>query len=95
MLCAISAFVMVGGDIAYSSRHWAGWVAFGAALLTGAAAFLIFARPVAAGIIILVLTLIGVLSMNLFYINTLYLLAVPFWFVCCILCVSDVGKSRL
>jgi hypothetical protein len=94
MLCAISAFVMVGGDTAYSSRHWAGWVAFGAALLTGAAAFLIFARPVAACIAILVLTLIGVLSINLFYINTIYLLAIPFWFVSCILSVSSAGKSH-
>lgn len=79
VVSAISAFVAVGGDAAYSARLWAGWAALVLAVLAGAAAPLMSTRPVAAGLIMLVSGFAGFVCINLFYINTFYGLALPLW----------------
>lgn len=77
----IAAFVAVGGDPAYSSRLWAGWIALILAVIAGLAALLISARPVIASTVMLAGGIVGFVCINLFYINTFYFLAIPFWIV--------------
>lgn len=76
---AISAFSAVGSDPAYGSRLWAGWGALILAALAAVVALFISSRPVAAAIAMLVIGLLGFLSINLFYINTFYIVAVLLW----------------
>ena len=81
IVSAISALVIVGADPAYSTRLWAGWLALILAALAGIAAILITRRPIAAGLTMLISGVIGFLSINLFYINSLYGLAILPWLI--------------
>lgn len=77
----ISGFLTIGGDAAYQGR-----VAFGAAALAlgafaGIAGFLLSARPALAGIVIIVAGILGYLATLPWYINTLYIAALPFWII--------------
>ncbi len=78
---AISAFVMVGADPAYSARLWLGWLALLLAVVSGGAALLIYTRPVAASLTMLIAGCAGFVCINFFYINTFYGLAVPLWII--------------
>lgn len=78
---AISAFVMVGADPAYSARLWVGWLALLLSIMAGGAALLIHTRPVAASLTMLIAGFAGFVCINFFYINTLYGLAVPLWMI--------------
>jgi len=78
---AISAFVAVGADPAYSVRLWAGWLALLMAVLASVAALFMTTRPAAAGLTMLIGGFAGFVCINLFYINTFYGLAVPLWIV--------------
>ena len=78
---AISAFVMVGADPAYSARLWVGWLALLLAVVAGGAALLIHTRPVAASLTMLIAGCAGFVCINFFYINTFYGLAVPLWII--------------
>ncbi|HKV57221.1 MAG TPA: hypothetical protein VJO32_03035 [Ktedonobacteraceae bacterium] len=82
---AITAFAIAGGDPAYSSRLWADWLALILAAFAGILALFMIARPVPAGLIMLISGITGFISINLFYINTLYGLAVPLWFIAAII----------
>ncbi len=81
LVSAISAFVAVGADPAYSVRLWAGWLALLLAVLAGVAALFMTTRPAAAGLTMLIGGFAGFVCINLFYINTFYGLAVPLWIV--------------
>ena len=78
---AISAFVMVGADPAYSVRLWLGWLALLLAVVAGGAALSIHTRPVAASLAMLIAGFAGFVCINIFYINTFYGLAVPLWII--------------
>lgn len=81
VVSAISAFVAVGADPAYGARIWAGWLALLLAALAGVAAIFIARRPFAAGLTMLISGVLGFLSINLFYINTFYGLALLPWLI--------------
>lgn len=81
LISALSAFAAVGGDAAYSTRLWAAWAGLILAVLAGAAALFITTRPIAASIIMLISGIAGFVCMNLFYINTWYVLAIPLWII--------------
>jgi hypothetical protein len=87
LVSAISALVIVGADPAYSGRLWAGWLALILALLAGIAAIFISRRPIAAGLTILISGVLGFLSINLFYINSFYGLAILPWLIGAVLAV--------
>ncbi len=76
----ISGFLTIGSDPAYQGR-----IAFGAAALilgafAGIAGFLRM-RPAMAGIVIIVAGILGYLATLPWYINTLYIAALPLWIV--------------
>jgi hypothetical protein len=81
LVSAITAFVAVGGEAAYSARLWAGWAALLLALAATAAAVLISNRPTLASLAMLISGILGFVCINLFYINTFYVVAVPLWIV--------------
>lgn len=81
LVSAITAFVAVGGEAAYSARLWAGWAALLLALVATVAALLISNRPTVASLTMLISGIIGFVCINLFYINTFYVVAVPLWIV--------------
>jgi hypothetical protein len=87
LVSAISAFVAVGADPAYSARIWAGWLALVLAALAGVAAIFITRRPFAAILTMLISGVLGFLSINLFYINTFYVLAIVPWLIAAALAV--------
>lgn len=81
LVSAITAFVAVGGEAAYSARLWAGWAALLLALVATVAALLISNRPTVASLTMLISGILGFVCINLFYINTFYVVAVPLWIV--------------
>lgn len=76
---ALSAFRAVGSDPAYSYRLWAVWAALLLPVLAAIATLFLRTRPIVASILILVFGIAGAVCINLFYINTFYVLAIPFW----------------
>jgi peptidoglycan/LPS O-acetylase OafA/YrhL len=76
---AVQAFLAVGADPAYSGRRPMGALALLFALLAGAGG-LATRWPAWLRVIVMVgSALLGVVAINLFDINTFYVLAVPFW----------------
>ncbi|HEV2656546.1 MAG TPA: hypothetical protein VGT82_16385 [Ktedonobacteraceae bacterium] len=90
----ISALLTVGSDPLYQSRLWVGWLTLALSALAGSAAILIVRRPVAASIVMSLSGLLGFLCINLYYINTWYILALPIWLVALILAVSSQIPNR-
>jgi hypothetical protein len=89
VLSAISALSAVGADPAYDTRLWAGWASLVLAILAGVAAVVITTRPRTASLTMLISGLVGFVSINLFFINTFYMLAIQLWFLSTILaCIS-------
>ncbi len=86
---SISALLTVGGNPQYQSRLWTGWLTLVLSVLAAIAAILIVRRPVAASIVMALSGLAGFLCINLYYINTWYVLALPVWLVALILAVSS------
>lgn len=82
---AIFALVQVGNDPLYHPRLWAGVAALIFAVLAGSAALLIPRRPGLASIFILLSGVIGFLCINLFFINTWYILALLCWIAAALL----------
>jgi hypothetical protein len=76
---ATAAFLAVGGDPAYQSRLAFGSAALILAALAGAAGLLAATRPSLSALGILLGGFLGAVAINLYYINTFYLLAVPLW----------------
>ena len=69
---AAMALAAVGGDPAYSSRVGFGWAAFVFAGLTVAAGLLVRTRPLVATGLLALGSLLGALTINLFYILVLH-----------------------
>jgi len=93
-LSAISALSAVGADPAYSARLWAGWASLVLVILAGIAAILITTRPRAASLTMLISGIIGFVCINLFFIDTYYLLAIQLWFLSTILaCISSATSA--
>lgn len=89
VLSAISALSSVGADLAYSARLWAGWASLILAILAGIAAILITIHPRAASLTMLISGMLGFVCINLYYIDTLYMVAIRLWFLGTILaCIS-------
>jgi drug/metabolite transporter (DMT)-like permease len=91
---AVQALVVVGRDPAYQSRLSAGLAALLAALLAAAAALLFGRRPGRTGLLILLSGIVGVVAISLFYINTFYVLAAPFWLASAMLSLADWAFNR-
>jgi hypothetical protein len=85
LVSAINAFVAVGGDPAYGGRLWAGWLALLPAAVAGGAALFLSSRPAVVSLTMLIAGVAGFACINLFYINTLYGLAVPLWIAATVL----------
>jgi hypothetical protein len=81
----ISAISVVGGDPAYSFRLWAGWASLVLAILAGIAAILITTRPRAASLTMLISGMLGFVCINLYYIDTFYMVAVQLWIIATLL----------
>jgi hypothetical protein len=92
VLSAMSALSGVGADPAYSARLWAGWASLVLALLAGVAAILITIRPRAASLTMLISGVVGFVCINLFFIDTLYMLAIKLWFIGTILASISASK---
>jgi len=93
VLSAIAALRVVEDDPAYGSRLWAGWASLLLAFLAGVAAIVITIRPRAASLTMLLSGIIGFVCINLFYINTLYILALQLWFLSTILACINASTS--
>src|SRR5919108_530310 len=78
---AAAALASVGGLPGYSARAAFGWAALALALVAGAAGLLARTHPAAAGAVMVVGGIAGAVAINLFYINTWYVLAVPLWLI--------------
>ncbi len=74
---AALALVVVGSNLAYQNRLSAGLVALLAAVLTGVGGLVAGTHPARGAGIILLNGAMGAVAINLFYINTFSLLAVP------------------
>lgn len=85
VLSAINALSAVGADPAYSARLWAGLASLVLAILAGVTAIVIPTRPRAASLIMLISGLVGFVCINLFFIDTFYILAIQLWFLSTIL----------
>ena len=60
-------------------REWLGMVGLGCALLTGLAALAARRSPRLAAPVMMAAGILGCAAMNLFYAETSYLVALPFW----------------
>ncbi len=76
---ALSALLAVGTDPMYHEHLWVGWVALLLPVLAFLATLWLRARPLPASLLILVSGLGGFVCINLFFINTFYAVAIPFW----------------
>jgi hypothetical protein len=76
---ALEAFQAVGSDPLYRFALWAGWVALLLPVVAGLSSLWLRARPLLASMLILGSGIGGVVCINLFYINTFYVLALPCW----------------
>ncbi|MDQ2888471.1 MAG: hypothetical protein M3Y39_20605 [Chloroflexota bacterium] len=89
IVSVVSALLTVGGNPVYQSRLWVAWLALALSLLAESAAILIARRPVAAAIVMFLSGALGFLCINLYYINTWYVLALPFWLFALIAAISN------
>ncbi|MDQ2787753.1 MAG: hypothetical protein M3Y58_22420 [Chloroflexota bacterium] len=78
---AIAALVAVGGDPLYHARMGFGWLALAAAIVATLGVLLIARQTRGATVLVLLASGVGVVAINLFYINTFYVAAVPFWWL--------------
>jgi uncharacterized membrane protein HdeD (DUF308 family) len=81
VLSAISALSAVGDDPAYSTRLCAGWASLALAILSGVAAVFMTTRPRAASLTLLISGMLGFVCINLYYIDTFYMVALRLWFL--------------
>ena len=80
-------------DPSYAASLGFGWAALALAGVAAAAALLVEHHPVAASSLIACSGLVGALAINLFDINTLYLLAVPFWLMAAVLGLAEATRT--
>ncbi len=95
VLSTISALSTVGADPAYGARLWAGWTSLVLAILAGVAAILITTRPRAASLTMLISGILGFVCINLFFIDTFYILAIQLWLISTILACISAGTRGI
>ncbi len=78
---AIAVLVAVGGDRAYHARIGFGWLALAAAIVATLGVPLLVRRATGATALVLLASSVGAVAINLFYINTFYVAAVPCWWL--------------
>jgi hypothetical protein len=93
LVSAISAFGAVGADPEYSTRLWAGWLALLLAVVAGVAGLFLSRRPAMASLTMLIAGFAGFACINLFYINTMFVLAVPLWIAAAVLALVSARAS--
>ena len=76
---AIQALVTVGGEARYEARLGFGWAALLFGLAAAAVPLALTRRPRLAASVMMLAGLAGSVAINLFFINTFYLLALPVW----------------
>src|SRR3712207_3933502 len=91
---AAIALAHVGSDPIYSTRAGFGWAALAFACLTALGALAIRSHPSVAATILAVGGIAGANAINLFSIDTYYLLAVPLWLLGALLALARAVSSR-
>jgi len=81
VVSAIAALVAVGEDRAYHPRIGFGWLALAAAIVATLSVLRIVRRAKGATALVLIASGVGTVAINLFYINTFYVAAVPCWWL--------------
>jgi hypothetical protein len=76
---ATHALLVVGADPIYSQRVSLGWLALALAGAAGGVGLLVPTHRVIMALGILINAVLGTAAMYAFWINTFYILAVPFW----------------
>ena len=76
---AVVAMLTVGGSPGYSERLWAAIAALLLAVLAGAVPIFLSCHCVLAAGLILLCAVAGTVAINLFYIETFYIAALPAW----------------
>jgi hypothetical protein len=76
---ATAELLAVGDTWPYETRVGFGVAALVLAVVAGASGVLVSGRPRACAAVMAFSGLLGAVAVNLFYINTAYVLAVPFW----------------
>ena len=89
---AVHALRVVGGDPAYAGRLGFGWAALALAVAATLAGLLAPSRPIVAAATVIVAAIGGAASISLFYINTYYLAALPFWFLAAALALTGAPR---
>lgn len=91
VLSAIQAIVQVGGDAAYRERLPFGLVALLAGALLIVAGFDARRHPIRGAATLALAGLAGSIAINLFYINTFYVLSLPLALVAAIAAIFSAG----
>lgn len=77
----------------YASRVGFGIAAFLLAALAGVGAFVVLARPLRGSVLLVLGSLLGLVAISLFYINTWYVLTVPLCVLGAILALASAPRS--
>jgi hypothetical protein len=87
------AMQAVSSDPVYAGRVGFGWAALLLAVVAAVGGLLAIRRPRAGGTLMLVSGLTGSVSISLFFINTVYLLALPLWLIGAVLAFQSAGRQ--
>jgi hypothetical protein len=85
---AVYALTTVGGVVPYSDRVSMGYSAIALSVAAGGAGLLAARRPATSAAITVGAGLVGGVAINLFYINTYYILAVPLWLIAAVVALA-------
>jgi len=91
---AVQALLLVGRDPAYAPRAGLGWAALALALVASLAAVAMRGHPRLLALVTILAALGGGVAINLFYINTFYVVALPLWLVGAAVAAFSPGSSR-
>ena len=89
-----AALLTVGGDPVYSTRVGFGWSALVLALVAAIGGLMATTRPRAGAAVMLLTGLAGTVLINLFSINTFYVLAMVFWLLGTVLAFRQPAGSQ-
>jgi hypothetical protein len=92
---AAQAISQVGSVAPYDSRVGFGWLALILGVIAAAAGAIPSRSRAAAILIMLLAGLVGALAINLFFINTWYLAALPLWILSAVLSTTSGSHARL
>jgi hypothetical protein len=85
---AVYALIAVGGVVPNTDRVSMGYAAMALSGAAGAAGLLAARRPATSAAIMVVAGLLGGVAINLFNINTYYVLAVPLWLIAAVVALA-------